>query len=44
MKNKYQSPSISVDSELYLKSLLASSADGSLEDMSGEVIFDDLTA
>ena len=44
MNKKYQSPLISIESELYLKSLQASSADGSLEDMSGEVIFDDLTA
>ena len=45
MNKKYQSPSISIDSELYLESLLAvSTSDGSLEDMQGEIIFDDLTS
>jgi hypothetical protein len=44
MNKKYQSPLISIDSELYLAGLLAASSDGSLEDMSGEIIFDDLTA
>lgn len=44
MDNKYKSPRISIDSELYLNTILNSSSDGSLEDMSGEIIFDDLTA
>ena len=44
MYKKYQSPVISIESELYLKSLLASSSNGSLEDMPGEIIFDDLTS
>ena len=43
MDKKYKSPRISVDTELLSLSILTSSSDGVLEDMPGEIIFDDLT-
>ena len=40
MKPIYQTPCIE-EAELYLLSLLAESVDGNLDDMPGDLIFDD---
>ncbi len=44
MNNKYQTPMMYVGNEWLLDEILQSSFDGNLEDMSGDVIFDDLTS